>query len=74
MGARAATGGRPYDPQDFGGMPADLDGINPNAPGSPFTARTFQLRAADDTLTPGPNPTLPVLAAQRTRWDIELLP
>jgi hypothetical protein len=57
-----------------GGMPADLDGIDPNAPGSPFTARTFQLRAADGTLTPGPNPTLPVLAAQRTRWDIELLP
>jgi hypothetical protein len=57
-----------------GGMPADLDSIDPNAAGSPFIPRSFQLRATGGPVTPGPNPTLPVLAAQRSRWDIELLP
>jgi hypothetical protein len=57
-----------------GGMPADLDSINPDAAGSPFTPRSFQLRATGGSVTPGPNPALPVLAAQRSRWDIELLP
>ena len=57
-----------------GGMPTDLDNIDPNASGSPFTSRSFQLRATDGSVTPVRNPTLPVLAAQRRRWDIELLP
>jgi hypothetical protein len=57
-----------------GGMPADLDKIDPTAADSPFTSRSFQLRAVGGAVTPGPNPTLPVLAAQRSRWDIELLP
>jgi len=57
-----------------GGMPSDLDSIDPTAAGSPFTSRNFQLRATDGSVTQGPDPTLPVLAAQRSRWDIELLP
>jgi hypothetical protein len=57
-----------------GGMPADLDSIDPTAAGSPFMPRNFQLRATDGSVTQGPNPILPVLAAQRSRWDIELLP
>jgi len=55
-------------------IPADLNTIDPNAPGAAFTSRTYRLLASDGTVVPGPNPTLPVLAAQRSRWDIELLP
>jgi hypothetical protein len=55
-------------------VPADLDSIDPSAPGPPFTARTYQLRAVNGGLLVGPAPNLPVLAAQRSRWDIELLP
>lgn len=57
-----------------GALPADLDTLDPNAAGSPFAARQYQLRKGDGTLVAGPNPNLPVRAAQQSRWDIELLP
>lgn len=57
-----------------GAMPADLDTLNPNAAASPFATRQYQLRKGDGTLIAGPNPDLPVRAAQQSRWDIELLP
>lgn len=55
-------------------LPADLDTLDPNAPASPFAARQYRLRKSDGTLLAGPNPDLPVRAAQQSRWDIELLP
>lgn len=55
-------------------MPADLDSLDPNAAGSPFQLRQYRLTDAAGTVTPGPNPNLPVRAAQRSRWNIELLP
>jgi hypothetical protein len=57
-----------------GALPADLDTLDPNAAGSPFAARQYQLRKNDGSLITGPNPDLPVRAAQQSRWDIELLP
>jgi hypothetical protein len=57
-----------------GALPADLDMLDPNAAASPFAARQYRLRKGDGTLIAGPNPNLPVRAAQQSRWDIELLP
>jgi hypothetical protein len=57
-----------------GALPPDLDILDPNAAGSPFAARQYRLRKGDGTLIAGPNPNLPVRAAQQSRWDIELLP
>ncbi len=66
----AALGGTNF----VGALPADLDLLDPNAAASPFAARQYQLRKGDGTLLAGPNPDLPVRAAQQSRWDIELLP
>jgi hypothetical protein len=66
----AALAGRNF----VGALPADLDTLDPNAAGSPFAARQYGLRKSDGTLIAGPNPDLPVRAAQQSRWDIELLP
>jgi len=66
----AALGGANF----VGALPADLDTLDPNAATSPFAARQYRLRKGDGTLIAGPNPDLPVRAAQQSRWDIELLP
>lgn len=57
-----------------GALPADLDTLDPDDPAGPFAARQYRLRKGDGTLIAGPNPDLPVRAAQQSRWDIELLP
>lgn len=65
--AAALTG-----PSLVAAMPTGLETLDPDIPGGPFQPRTFRLIDSAGAVTPGPNPPLPVRAAQQSRWDIEL--
>ncbi len=71
---KAALAAAMAGPSFVGAMPADLDDLDLTDPAGPLLARDHQLRASDGALLAGPHPDLPVRAAQRIRWDIELLP
>jgi hypothetical protein len=58
-----------------GGMPDNLDTIADfGAAASPLEARHFNLVNGQGAQTPGQDPDLTVLASQKTRWNIVLLP